>query len=408
MTGQQGITEKQNGIISSGRGERQNREGKDMEYRKMEKIGAMPSLLGFGCMRFPTLKDKGIDEAEAERMIGAAYEAGVNYFDTAYTYHEGASEPFIGRVLDKYDRDSYYLATKLPCWMVNSLDDAKRIFEDQRKRLNKDYIDFYLLHSLGRNTWERMVRLGVVEYCEKLQEEGYIRFLGFSFHDEYEVFKEIAGFRKWDFCQIQLNYMDTDEQAGMKGYRLTEKLGIPLVVMEPVKGSSLAAFPADIENVFREVLPEASPASWAIRWVGSLPNVKVILSGMSKMEHVADNVGTCSPFAPLDDTEMRTIAKVVRMLRQRVRNGCTGCRYCMPCPSGVDIPRNFYIWNQYGMYGNANQVRFEWGNDMAEDAKARNCISCGRCEKACPQKIRIREDLASAQAELDEVLRTAR
>jgi len=374
-----------------------------MEYRKMEKIGVETSLLGFGCMRFPILENGKINEPESERMLDAAYKGGVTYFDTAYPYHDGDSEPFAGRALNKYERSSYFLATKLPCWKVQTLDDAKELFESQLTRLDKDYVDFYLLHSLGRESWDRMVSLGVIEYCEELKAQGRIRHFGFSFHDEYPVFEEIISYRKWDFCQIQLNYMDVDEQAGMKGYLLAEKLGIPVVVMEPVKGSSIAAFPEDITAIFREVTPEASTASWALRWVGSLPNVKVILSGMSTMEQVQDNLKTFSPFVPLSKDESAAVDKVVQVLNTRVNNGCTGCKYCMPCPFGIDIPYNFKVWNTYGIFRNAGQVNWEWKLSMEDKYKAKNCTECGVCEAACPQKIHIREDLKRVQIELDAV-----
>ena len=374
-----------------------------MEYRKMEKIGIETSLLGFGCMRFPTLENGKINEPESERMLDAAYKGGVNYFDTAYVYHDGDSEPFTGRVLNKYERSSYFLATKLPCWKVNTLEEAKEIFESQLTRLDKDYIDFFLLHSLGRETWDKMVSLGVVEYCEELKAAGRIRQLGFSFHDEYPVFEEIISYRAWDFCQIQLNYMDVDEQAGMKGYLLAEKLGIPVVVMEPVKGSSIASFPEDITSIFQEVTPGASTASWALRWVACLSNAKVILSGMSTMEQVEDNLKTFSPFVPLSKDEYAAVDKVVAVLHTRVNNGCTGCKYCMPCPFGIDIPYNFKVWNTYGIFRNAGQVNWDWNLSMEDKYKAKNCTECGACEAACPQKIHIREDLKRVQIELDAV-----
>jgi len=374
-----------------------------MEHRRIDNIGIDTSLLGFGCMRFPTLENGKINEPESEKMLDAAYKGGVNYFDTAYPYHDGASEPFAGRVLNKYDRSSYFLATKLPCWEVKTIEDAHRLFESQMTRLDKDYIDFYLLHSLGKESWKRMVDLGVIEYCEQLKAQGRIRNFGFSFHDDYSVFEEIIKYRKWDFCQIQLNYMDVEEQAGMKGYLLAEKLGIPVIVMEPVKGSSLAAFPEDITSIFHKVNPEVSTASWALRWVGGLSNVKVILSGMSTMEQVEDNIKTFSHFVPLNKEETAAVEAVRQTLVTRVNNGCTGCRYCMPCPFGLDIPYNFKTWNTYGIYRNKGQVRWDWGTSMEDKYRAKNCTECGLCEAACPQKIHIRDDLKTLQLELDEI-----
>ncbi len=377
-----------------------------MEKRAMEKLGIETSLLGFGCMRFPMTADGKIDEAEAERMLDQAYAAGVNYYDTAYPYHNGESERVVGRVMKKYDRSSFFLATKLPCWLIKNTDDIERIFKEQLEKLQTDYIDFYLMHALNKDSFQKMVDIGCVEKLEQLKAEGKIRYLGFSFHDKYEAFERIINYRDWDFCQIQLNYMDAGEreefqQAGMKGYHLTEEKNIPLIIMEPVRGGSLAAFPEDITEVFHGLNPDASIASYALRWVGSLPNVKVILSGMSTMEQLTDNLKTFDKFEPLSEKETETIDKVVAMINSRMQNGCTACRYCMPCPAGVDIPRNFRIWNLYHMYGNYNAVKWDWEDGLGEEHKAKNCIKCGKCEKACPQKLSIRADLERVQADLD-------
>lgn len=372
-----------------------------MEKRKMEKLGAETSLLGFGCMRFPTTTEGKIDEARAEKMLDMAYEAGVNYFDTAYPYHDGASEPFVGRVLNKYDRNTYYLATKLPVWLLEKEEDVERIFNEQLERLQKDYVDFYLLHALDKERWEKIKSLKVVETCEQLQREGKIKNLGFSFHDDYDVFEEILTSRNWDFCQIQYNYMDTEEQAGDKGYALTEKLGVPLVIMEPIRGGSLAGFSEDIEEMFHALDKEKSIASYALRWVASHPNVKVVLSGMSTEEQAADNLKTFGDFKPLTEKEHETIDKVVQTLRSRVQNGCTGCAYCMPCPAGVNIPRNFKLWNQYHVYQKYEAVKFGW-EGLAQKERAESCIKCGKCETVCPQHLSIRENLERVQKDLEE------
>lgn len=372
-----------------------------MEKRTLEKLGIETSLLGFGCMRFPLNAEGKIEEKEAQEMLDKALAEGINYIDTAYPYHDGESEPFVGRALKKYDRSTYYLATKLPVWLVKTVEDAERIFNSQLERLQTDYIDFYLLHAMNKEKWDQMKEAGVVEFCEKLKEQGKIKYFGFSFHDSYEVFEEIATYREWDFCQIQLNYMDTEEQAGLKGYELTEKLNLPLVIMEPVKGGSLAGFSEDINERFKAMKPEASIASFALRWVGSLSNVKVILSGMSNMEQLDDNLSTFKQFEPLSEKEAEQIEDIVATLKGRIQNGCTGCRYCMPCPAGVDIPRNFRIWNTYHIYGTYNTVRWAWESEMPESAKAKNCIKCGKCEKECPQKLEIRKDLERVQEELD-------
>lgn len=372
-----------------------------MEKRRLEKLGIETSLLGFGCMRFPVTAEGKINEPEAERMMDRAIAAGVNYIDTAYPYHNGESEPFVGKVMSKYDRNSYYLATKLPCWNVNALEDVDRIFAEQLSRLRTDYIDFYLMHALNGDSFRKMAKMGCVKRLEELKAEGKIKHLGFSFHDGYDAFEEILNYRDWDFCQIQLNYMDADQQAGMRGYRLAEERQVPLVIMEPVKGGTLAAFAEDITGRFGALDPQASVASFALRWVGSLPNVKVVLSGMSTMEQVEDNLKTFGSFKPLSERESKEIEEIVALIKGRVRNGCTGCGYCMPCPAGVDIPGNFRVWNTYHMYQNYNMVKGGWENRLGDAKQAKNCVKCGKCEKACPQKLHIREDLVKVQEDLE-------
>ncbi len=372
-----------------------------MEKRRMDRLGVETSLLGFGCMRFPVTAEGKIDEPLAEQMIHKAIAAGVNYFDTAYPYHSQESEPFVGRVLRQYDRSSFYLATKLPCWKVEKAEDVDVIFQEQLEKLQTDYIDFYLVHALNKERFDKIVHLGGIERLEALKAEGKIRHLGFSFHDQYEVFEEILCYRDWDFCQIQLNYMDVNEQAGLKGYRLTEERQVPLIVMEPIKGGSLATYADDITDKFHALDPEASIASFALRWVGSLPNVKVVLSGMSNMEQVEDNLKTFASFKPLSDQEHKVIEEVVELINSRVKSGCTGCRYCMPCPAGVDIPGNFRVWNTYHMYQKYSMVKNGWEKGIGNEKQAKNCIKCGKCEAACPQKLHIREDLVKVQEDLD-------
>ncbi len=372
-----------------------------MEKRKMEKLGIETSLLGFGCMRFPVLENGEINEPEAERMLDKAIAEGVNYIDTAYPYHEGKSEIVTGKILKKYDRDSFYLATKLPLWQINSLEDVDRIFGEQLTKLQTDHVDFYLMHAMNKERWDAMRKLGVVERLEQIKAEGRVKYLGFSFHDSYEAFEEIINAREWDFCQIQLNYMDVEEQAGLKGYELAASKNVPVIVMEPVKGGSLAAFAEDIMEKFRAADAQASAASFALRWVGSLPGVKVILSGMSTMGQVEDNLKTFGCFKPLSGEEQKMMKEVRDTLKSRVQNGCTACRYCMPCPAGVDIPGCFGVWNTYHMYQNYNMVKRRWENELGEQKQAKNCVKCGKCEQACPQKLSIRKDLERAQADLD-------
>lgn len=358
------------------------------------------SLLGFGCMRFPTLANGMIDEIQSESMIDKAISEGVTYIDTAYPYHGGESESFVGKVLKKYNRNQFTIATKLPVWKVNKKEDVRILFNEQLSKLQVDYVDFYLLHALDNERWDLLVKQGVLDEVEALQKEGKIKFLGFSFHDEYHVFEKIITYRKWDFCQIQYNYIDRNIQAGDRGYELAEKLGIPLIIMEPIKGGNLANLPDDIAQIFKAVHPDKSLSSWALRWVASHPNVKVILSGMSNMEHVLDNCDTFNHFSPLNKEEMDCVNQVTTIIQSRTKNGCTGCEYCMPCPHGVNIPRNFKIWNDYSIYQNEAQAKRRYWKDMAASERSDMCQECGACEAVCPQSIQIIRDLKRVTLEI--------
>ncbi len=363
-----------------------------MERRQFEKLGIESSLLGFGCMRFPLDENGNIEEKEAEEMLDMAISHGVTYIDTAYPYHNGDSEPFVGRVLKKYDRNQYTLATKLPIWNVHSQEEAKDIFESQLQRLGVDYVDFYLLHALDAKKWEKVKEYHIIELCEQLRQEGKIKYLGFSFHDEYPVFETILKAHHWDFCQLQLNYMDMNIQAGQKGVDLANQLGVPLVVMEPIKGGSLATLPADVTKMFQDYDSKRTLASWALRYVGTLPGVKVILSGMSTLVQVKDNLKTFENYQNLNDEEMAIVEKVADTLHARTKNGCTGCGYCMPCPFGVNIPSNFKYWNNCFIYDDEKLFKGKY-EKMSDQEKASHCQQCGACERMCPQQLPIREDL---------------
>ena len=372
-----------------------------MQYANLEKLGARPSRLGFGCMRFPTTPEGTIDEPRALAMLDMAYQGGVNYFDTAYFYHQRTSEAFVGRALKAYPRESFYLATKLPMGIITSLDQAKEIFEGQFASLQVSYFDFYLLHALNAEHWRNAVDQGILAFLEEQQRRGRIRHLGFSFHDSYDVFERILTARPWDFCQIQFNYMETQIQAGMKAYDQATPLGVPVIVMEPVKGGSLATLSEDIAACLRAVQPEWSLASWAMRWVAELENCRVILSGMSDEEQVRDNLRTFESMRPLREQERQAIDDVRKAIEARVFVGCTACRYCMPCPFGVDIPRNFRIMNDFAMYNHERRLRQEW-NEMDALARADQCRQCGQCERACPQGLPIREKLAQIARRMQE------
>lgn len=369
-----------------------------MEYRKIQKLGVTPSLLGYGCMRFPTI-DGEIDEVKSQALLDYAYENGITYFDTAYPYHDGKSEPFVGKAMKKYDRESYYLATKLPVYKVEKTEDVRKIFEEQLEKLQTNYVDFYLLHAIGRERWKQILDMDIIGECEKLQREGKIRFFGFSFHDEYPVFEEMLTYRDWDFCQLQLNYIDQDIQQGMKGYDLATKHNVPVIIMEPIKGNQLAALPEEMTKEFRALDPDASTASWAFRWIGQLPNVAVVLSGMTEMEHLKDNLHTFSPLVPLSEEEEKAIDRVHDIYRKRQKNECTTCGYCMPCPNGVNIPGNFKIWNRGAVYEDLDRAKNEY-EKMDPAKRADQCVACGNCEPQCPQRITIIDDLAKVAEEL--------
>lgn len=372
-----------------------------MEYREL-KNGFKASLLGYGCMRFPTLENGEIDEGKAEAELDKAYAAGVTYYDTAYPYHNGKSEEFVGRVMTKYPRESFYFATKMPCWLVKSLEDAETIFAKQLEHLRTGYIDFYLLHALHKETYLEMKRLGVVDLLAEYKEKGLIKNFGFSFHDGYESFEMIINDRDWDFCQIQFNYLDKDTQATTKGVELAEKKNVPLVIMEPVKGGNLANVPEDIMSILKPFRPSYSPAAWALSWVGSFDAVKVILSGMTEPEQVEDNLNTFNNFKPLSKEEMAAVDKVCEAILARAMNGCTGCKYCMPCPVGVNIPRNFAVWNEYHKFNNKGETKFRFEH-MEDKEKPYACVKCGRCEGLCPQKLSIRDDLERMGKEMKEL-----
>lgn len=369
-----------------------------MEKREFKKLGVSSSLLGYGCMRFPVNADGTINEEISQKLLDHAIENGVTYIDTAYPYHQEKSELFVGKALEKYPRDSYFLATKLPIWEIEKTEDVRKIFEEQLGKLRTNHVDFYLMHALDKERWDKIKDLKILEEVERLRSEGKIRFIGFSFHDELPIFEEIIKGYNWDFCQIQLNYIDRFIQQGMRGYEIAEELEIPLIIMEPVKGGQLAKLPEELEKEFKTYNSEYSTASWSFRWLGSLPNVKVILSGMTEMNQLEDNLKTFSNFKSLNNEEMERVEKVTKMYRDRQMNNCTTCGYCMPCPFGVNIPGNFKIWNKAHVYEDIETAKKDY--EKLEDGRAEMCKACGACEPQCPQKITIIEDLKKVAAEL--------
>ena len=374
-----------------------------MEKREIKVNGKTEqvSLLGFGCMRFPT-KDGEIDKELSKEMIYKAVENGVNYIDTAYPYHSGKSELFVKEVIQELDRESFFLADKLPIWDCKTKEDVERIFHEQLEKCGVDYFDFYLIHAVNRGRLETVKELDLFTILEKYRKEGKIRNIGFSFHDDLEAFKLWVDLYNWDFVQIQLNYMDIDHQQGMEGYDILTEKGIPVIIMEPVKGGSLAKFNKNIESKLKTYNPEASIASWAFRWVASLPNVKVILSGMSTLEQVEDNINTFNNFVPLNQVENEIIKEVRYDIQHLSKVDCTACNYCMPCPHGVNIPRNFGIYNDHSMYENDNYIKWAAGELAKNGALADQCIDCGECLPKCPQYIEIPTKLAEFNSYLED------
>lgn len=371
-----------------------------MKYNEL-KNGYKLSMLGYGCMRFPVLENGEIDESKAGALLINAYENGINYYDIGHMYHNGKAEEFVGNTMSQLDRSTFYYATKMPIWMCSTLEDAKKIISKQLSDLKTDYIDFYLLHSVTESNYEKANKLGITDYLFELKEKGVFKNVGFSFHDSYEVFENVIKDKVWDFCQLQLNYMDMDAQAGIKGYNLCKALGIPVFVMEPVRGGQLASLPPDIEAVLKQADPAASVASWALRFIGSFENVKIVLSGMSNISQLSDNINTFSDFKPLSVNEKELMENVKNMIKQRININCTACRYCMPCPAGVNIPYNFKIWNEYKMYQNKAASVGSWRYWMDSAQKAINCIKCGKCELVCPQNLHIMSSLEKLQKEMD-------
>ena len=376
-----------------------NQPGK-VTRRRLGKTGVTVPLLGFGMMRLPQTDGK-IDRVTAEAMIAEAMKANCNYFDTAYMYHGGESEKFAGEALSKYPRSSYTLTSKMPVWMARGTrQGVERIFREQLKRCRTDYFDFYLVHSLSAGNWQTAKKLGAVDFLKKMKSEGKIRHLGFSFHDTPEVLRTIVKEEKdWEFGQIQLNYLDWDLYRSREQYEILTEANIPVIVMEPLRGGALAELSPDATRILKNAEPDRSVASWAFRYVASLPNVACILSGMTRPEHVADNIKTFSPIHELSEVERKTLNAALLAYRKHLAVPCTACRYCMPCPVGVEIPRIFGIYNQYKVSGNRWQFNSHY-NSLPKSGRANACVGCRSCVQRCPQKIQIPEMLAKIAEEV--------
>ena len=375
-----------------------------MNYRK-DKYGNNISILGYGCMRFSRAAGK-IDMEKTEKEILAAFQSGVNYYDTAYVYP--GSEAALGEILERsHIRDKVHIATKLPHYLVKTADSMEKYFAEQLKRLRTDYVDYYLMHMLTDvQTWERLKALGVLEWLEEKKKSGVIRQVGFSYHGNSDMFCRLVDAYDWDFCQIQYNYMDENSQAGRKGLRYANSKGLPVIIMEPLRGGKLVnRLPEEAEKIFAQYPVRHTPAQWALRWLWNQQEVTCVLSGMNSEEMVRDNAETASTVSvgELGDAEEAMLQSVVRAINAKMKVGCTGCGYCMPCPKNVDIPGTFAAYNRRFSEGRIAALMdyFMCTAMRKASSAASNCIQCGKCEKHCPQHIEIRQELKNARKQLE-------
>lgn len=375
-----------------------------MNYRS-DKYGNQLSILGFGCMRFPQTMGK-INMEETEREIMTAIEHGVNYFDTAYVYP--GSEAALGEILDRnHVRDKVNIATKLPHYLIKTKESLEKLFTEELKRLRTDHVDYYLMHMLtDTDTWNRLKGIGIIEWLEEKKKSGAIRQVGFSYHGNSEMFCRLVDAYDWDFCQIQYNYLDEHSQAGRRGLNYAHAKGLPVIIMEPLRGGKLVTrLPEEAKKIFANYKIKHTPAQWAFRWLWNQPEVTCVLSGMNSDEMVRDNIQTASTVTvgELGPDEEEMLRNVVKAINGKMKVGCTGCGYCMPCPKNVDIPGTFAAYNR-----RYTESKF-WGfMDYVictalrkQSTAASNCIECGKCEKHCPQHIEIRKNLKQARKEME-------
>ena len=351
------------------------------------------SLLGLGTMRLPCETEQksesnpNIDYEKAQKLVDLAYKNGVNYYDTAYMYHCGKSEKFIGHALKKYPRNTYFIADKLPIWMCDTKEDMQRIFANQLERTGIEYFDFYLLHSLDKENFEKCEKLGAYDFIKQKQKEGKIKYIGFSFHGTVDDLRKIVSAHKWDFAQIQMNYLDWENQNAKAQYQTLEDAGVPTIVMEPVRGGKLALVNSEIKGIFKSKKPDMSVASWAMGFVASHKNIISILSGMNSEEQMLDNLSTLTDFKAFGDDEYSTCFKAASILNKSEVIGCTGCDYCQPCPKGIKISSFFSLYNSVV----SGDVNIQQGREVY-DSFAVNptaCAWCNKCKNHCPQSISV-------------------
>jgi len=381
-----------------------------MLYRNNPKNGDELSILGFGCMRLPLKEDGSIDEERATNQLRYAIDCGVNYVDTAWPYHMEQSEPFLGRALANGYRRKVKLATKLPSWMVKGREDMDFFLNSQLEKLNTDHIDYYLIHALVGDLWDHLERLGIADFLDEAKADGRIINAGFSFHGAGEDFKRIVDAYDWDFCQIQYNFLDEKNQAGTEGLEYASLKGLGVIIMEPLRGGMLASHtPPAVKEIWDEAPTKRTAAEWALRWVWNRPEVTVALSGMNDEKHIEENLAVADSAHPnsLTEAELQLAKRAERKYRELMKAGCTGCRYCMPCPEGVNIPLCFELYNNLHMSGNANEAKFLYAASLGgvlstgEIAFASQCVQCGKCLEKCPQHLEIPKLLESVVDELE-------
>jgi len=381
-----------------------------MLYRKMPKNGDELSILGFGAMRLQEKRGK-IVEDRSIQQIRMSIDRGVNYIDTAWPYHNGNSEPFLGRALADGYREKVRLATKLPHWLMKTREDMEHVLKAQLDKLQTGHIDYYLIHGVDGETWDRMKNLGVIKFLEQAKKDGQIINAAFSFHGEKDDFKKIVDDYDWECCQIQYNYLDERNQAGKEGLQYAAAKGLGVIVMEPLRGGNLTGkIPTAIQAIWDEADVKRTPAEWALRWIWNHPEVTVVLSGMNEEEHIEENIRIASEAHPesLTERELQLVSRVEKKYRELMKVGCTGCGYCMPCPSGVNIPGSFEAYNNLHMFATARMTaRIAYLTQLAAIPGVRaaaypsQCVECGACEEACPQNLPVSELLKDVVNEFE-------
>jgi predicted aldo/keto reductase-like oxidoreductase len=365
-----------------------------MNYRKFGTLDWQASALGFGCMRFPVVDGNAsrIEEKEASRILLHAIDQGVNYIDTAYPYHGGTSESFLGRTLEGTYREKIKLATKMPTWKIKDAKDFDFYLNEQLERLRTDRIDFYLLHALNKKYWKTVYELDVLDWAEKTKADGRIGYLGFSFHDELDVFQSIVdAYQEWDLCLIHYNYMDRDHQAGRKGLKYAADRGMAVVIMEPLRGGRLVDPPQSVQEHWDQSDRDWAPAEWSLQWLWNQPEVSLVLSGMSTQDQVKENLTSASRsgIGVLSAEDIKRIDEVRKIYLEMALIPCTQCDYCVPCPEGIDIPRILRIYNDGIMYDKVDLAKREYNLFVPNDKKGSMCVICRECEEKCPQDIPI-------------------